>query len=80
MLALAACLCATKGSAATSPNIVLITVDSISASRMSFLGGKGASTPNLDRLASNRPHNDKDKDTLVFERAYAQSPDSVRGL
>lgn len=53
--------------AATKPNIVLITLDSARADRMAFLGGH-AKTPSLDALA---------KDSLVFERAYAQSPLTV---
>ena len=35
---------------------------------MGFLGAKGASTPNLDRLAG---------ESLIFEHAYAQSPDTL---
>src|SRR5882672_5652736 len=38
-------------SAATKPNLILITVDSTRADRMGFLGAKGGITPNLDRLA-----------------------------
>ncbi len=51
-----------------SPNIVLITLDSVRADRMGFLGSKLSLTPNLDRIAS---------ESLVFEHAYAQSPGSV---
>lgn len=54
-------------SAASKPNIVLITLDSTRADRMGFLGGH-AKTPALDALA---------KDSLVFERAYAQAPLTV---
>jgi arylsulfatase A-like enzyme/Tfp pilus assembly protein PilF len=54
--------------AVSKPNLVLITVDSIRADRVGFLGAKGAHTPNLDRLAG---------EGLVFERAYAQAPGSV---
>jgi arylsulfatase A-like enzyme len=53
--------------AATRPNIILITLDSTRADRMGFVGGH-AKTPALDALA---------KDSLVFERAYAQSPLTV---
>jgi choline-sulfatase len=53
--------------AATKPNIVLITLDSARADRMGFLGGH-AKTLALDALA---------KDSLVFERAYAQAPLTV---
>src|SRR5580692_9127971 len=55
-------------SAASKPNLVLITLDSTRVDRMGFLGAKGASTPNLDRLAS---------ESLVFDHAYAQSPGAV---
>jgi arylsulfatase A-like enzyme/Flp pilus assembly protein TadD len=53
--------------AATSPNIVLITLDSTRADRMGFLGAKRL-TPSLDALA---------KQSIVFERAYAQAPLTV---
>ncbi len=53
--------------AATKPNIILITLDSTRADRVGFLGGH-AKTPTLDALA---------KDSLVFERAYAQAPLTV---
>jgi choline-sulfatase len=56
------------GAGASKPNLLLITIDSARADRMSFLGGKGASTPNLDRLA---------KESIVFDHAYAQSPTTV---
>ena len=58
--------------AASKPNLVLITLDSIRADRMEFLGAKnaakGALTPYLDRLAA---------ESIVFEHAYAQAPASV---
>ena len=54
--------------AASKPNLVLITFDSARADRMGFLGPKGALTPNLDRLAA---------ESIVFEHAYAQAPGSV---
>jgi arylsulfatase A-like enzyme len=53
-------------SAATS-NIVLVTIDSTRADRMGFLGAK-ATTPSLDALA---------RQSIVFERAYAQAPLTV---
>jgi arylsulfatase A-like enzyme/Tfp pilus assembly protein PilF len=53
--------------AATSPNIVLITLDSTRADRMGFLGAKRP-TPSLDALA---------KQSIVFDRAYAQAPLTV---
>jgi len=55
-------------SAASKPNIVLITLDSTRADRVGFLGAKGVSTPNLDRLAA---------ESLLFEHAYAQAPGTV---
>ncbi len=54
--------------AASKPNLILITLDSVRADRMGFLGAKGALTRNLDRLAG---------ESLVFEHAYAQAPGSV---
>jgi arylsulfatase A-like enzyme len=53
--------------AAAKPNIILVTLDSTRADRMGFLGGH-AKTPTLDALA---------KESLVFERAYAQAPLTV---
>lgn len=61
-------LLAPLATAASKPNLVLITVSSARADRMGFLGGKSGSTPALDALASN---------ALVFEHAYAQTPDTV---
>jgi choline-sulfatase len=60
-------------SAASKPNLVLITLDSTRADRMGFLGAKGAGaksslTPNLDRLAA---------ESIVFDHAYAQAPATV---
>ena len=54
--------------AAQKPNLVLITLDSVRADRLGFLGGKGAATPNLTRLAA---------ESLVFDHAYAQAPGTV---
>jgi arylsulfatase A-like enzyme/Flp pilus assembly protein TadD len=59
---------ASPATAASKPNLVLITIDSTRADRMSFLGGKGASTPNLNHLAA---------ESIVFEHAYAQAPGTV---
>ena len=53
--------------AASSPNIVLITLGSTRADRMGFLGAKRA-TPSLDALA---------RQSMVFEHAYAQAPSTV---
>jgi arylsulfatase A-like enzyme/Flp pilus assembly protein TadD len=55
-------------SAIAKPNLILITLDSTRADHMGFLGAKAGLTPNLDRLAA---------ESLVFERAYAQSPGTV---
>lgn len=57
-----------SAAAAPKPNLVLITLDSVRADRVGFLGAKGALTPSLDRLAA---------ESIVFEHAYAQSPCSV---
>jgi choline-sulfatase len=54
--------------AASKPNLVLITLESARADRMGFLGAKSTLTPNLDRLAA---------ESIVFEHAYAQAPGSV---
>src|SRR5438270_826703 len=68
LLALGIVLCSAPASAATKPNLVLITLDSTRADRMGFLGAKAGTTPNLDRLAA---------ESLVFEHAYAQAPGTV---
>jgi arylsulfatase A-like enzyme len=47
------------------PNIVLITLDTMRADRAGFLGGHAGLTPNLDRLAAA---------SMVFGQAYAQTP------
>src|SRR3979411_923253 len=47
------------------PNIILITVDTVRADRMGFLGSKLGLTPNLDTLA---------RESVVFTRAYSQVP------
>jgi choline-sulfatase len=54
--------------AASKPNLVLITLDSVRADRLTFLGGKGVATPNLSGLAA---------ESLVFDHAYAQAPGTV---
>jgi len=54
-----------RSSAATQPNIILITLDSTRADRMGFLGSRSGLTPTLDGLA---------RQGIVFERAYAQAP------
>ena len=47
------------------PNVILITLDTVRADRMGFLGSKRGLTPNLDALASQ---------SVVFEHAYSQAP------
>jgi arylsulfatase A-like enzyme len=47
------------------PNILLITLDTVRADRMGFLGSTRGVTPALDAFA---------KRSIVFERAYAQAP------
>jgi choline-sulfatase len=47
------------------PNILLITLDTVRADRMGFLGSTRGLTPQLDALA---------RDGMVFTRAYAQAP------
>jgi arylsulfatase A-like enzyme/Flp pilus assembly protein TadD len=57
-----------SASAASEPNIILITLGSARADRMGFLGSHHRLTPNLDALA---------KQSIVFERAYSQAPITV---
>ena len=47
------------------PNVILITLDTVRADRMGFLGSKKGLTPNLDALA---------RQGVVFENAYSQAP------
>jgi arylsulfatase A-like enzyme/Flp pilus assembly protein TadD len=47
------------------PNVILVTLDTIRADRMGFLGSERKLTPNLDGLA---------RQSVVFTRAYAQVP------
>lgn len=51
--------------AATSPNVILITLDTVRADRMGFLGSQRGLTPSLDILA---------RQSVVFTRAYSQAP------
>jgi arylsulfatase A-like enzyme/Flp pilus assembly protein TadD len=57
-----------SAASAPKPNIVLITLDSIRADRMGFLGAKAKLTPNLDSLS---------RESVIFEQAYSQAPLSV---
>jgi len=54
--------------AGAKPNLVLITLDSVRADRVGFLGAKGVSTPNLNHLVG---------ESFLFDHAYAQSPGTV---
>ena len=47
------------------PNVILITLDTVRADRMGFLGSKAGLTPNLDTLA---------RQSVVFTHAYSQVP------
>jgi arylsulfatase A-like enzyme/Tfp pilus assembly protein PilF len=53
------------GSAAERPNVLLVTLDTVRADRMGFLGSTRGLTPALDAFA---------RGAIVFERAYAQAP------
>ena len=53
------------GRPARKPNIVLITLDSVRADRMGFLGAHSGLTPNLDTVA---------RQGIIFTQAYAQTP------
>ena len=57
-----ACLADTK------PNVVLITLSSVRADRMGFLGTRPRITPHIDGIA---------RQSLIFERAFSQSPLTV---
>ncbi len=50
---------------AQSPNVVFVTMDTMRADRMGFLGSTRGLTPHLDALA---------RQGVVFERAYSQVP------
>src|SRR5882757_2322944 len=47
------------------PNVILITLDTVRADRVGFLGSQRGLTPNLDTLA---------RQSVVFTRAYSQVP------
>jgi arylsulfatase A-like enzyme/Flp pilus assembly protein TadD len=51
--------------AANQPNVILITLDTVRADRMDFLGSKHGLTPHMDALATQ---------SVVFEHAYSQAP------
>jgi len=52
-------------------NVILISVESLSASFLGAYGGTGGLTPNLDRIA---------REGLLFERLFATGTRTVRGL
>src|SRR6201993_2561421 len=56
---------ALAAAATDQPNVVLITLDTVRADRMGFLGSKLGLTPQLDALATQ---------SVVFEHAYSQAP------
>src|SRR5262245_35546148 len=57
-----------RASAPVNGPIVLISVDALRADRLPAYGYRGIETPNIDALA---------KDGVVFERAYAQVPQTL---
>jgi arylsulfatase A-like enzyme/Flp pilus assembly protein TadD len=68
LVAVILCLFSVLAHAVGKPDVILITLDSTRADRMGFLGAKGKLTPNLDGMA---------RQSIVFERAYAQAPASL---
>ncbi len=52
-------------------NVILVCMESMSGSFMSYLGNKSGITPNLDQLA---------KDSIFFENHYATGTRTVRGM
>jgi len=56
---------ATRVAATNPPSVILITIDTVRADRMGFLGSKRGLTPQLDALAGQ---------SIVFDRAYSQAP------
>ncbi len=65
ILSLFLMLPALAAAATDPPNVILITLDTVRADRMGFLGSKLGLTPQLDALASQ---------CVVFEHAYSQAP------
>jgi arylsulfatase A-like enzyme/Flp pilus assembly protein TadD len=65
ILSLFLLLPALAAAATDPPNVILITLDTVRADRMGFLGSKLGLTPQLDALAS---------EGVVFEHAYSQAP------
>ena len=66
IVVLAECAIAAHSAPAPAPsNVILITLDTVRADRMGFLGSQRGLTPNLDTLAAQ---------SIVFSRAYSQVP------
>ena len=65
ILCLFVLLPALAAAATNRPNVIVITLDTVRADRMGFLGSKQGLTPQLDALASQG---------VVFEHAYSQAP------
>ena len=65
ILSLFVLLPALAAAATDQPNVILITLDTVRADRMGFLGSKLGLTPHLDALAAQ---------SVVFEHAYSQAP------
>jgi choline-sulfatase len=65
ILSLFLLLPALAAAATDPPNVILITLDTVRADRMGFLGSKFGLTPQLDALASQG---------VAFEHAYSQAP------
>jgi arylsulfatase A-like enzyme/Flp pilus assembly protein TadD len=65
ILCLFVLLPALVAAATDQPSVILITLDTVRADRMGFLGSKLGLTPQLDALASQ---------SVVFEHAYSQAP------
>ena len=62
---LVALLALPRVAAAAAPDVFLVTLDTVRADRMGFLGSKRGLTPALDAFA---------REAVVFERAFAQAP------
>jgi len=58
-------LASASASTVAAPNIILITLDTVRADRMGFMGSRRGLTPSLDALA---------QQGVVFTRAYSQVP------
>jgi choline-sulfatase len=65
ILCVLALLPSLAAAATDQPTVIVITIDTVRADRMGFLGSKRGLTPNLDALALQ---------SVVFERTYSQAP------